>query len=147
MELKIEYDHSLPDNLTILRTKSHHSFVEKISHLFENPYPSNIIIAYDGSSFSPIELNQIYYLFTESKAVYVKSEYGKQKIKERLYEIESRLPNHFVRISRFEIANLQWVQRFEYTFGGRIILHLKNKGKLYTTRSYTKKIKNILLRK
>ncbi|GGJ88840.1 hypothetical protein GCM10007063_09220 [Lentibacillus kapialis] len=147
MELKIEYDHSLPANLTILRTKTHHEFVDKINHLFENPYPSNIIIAHNGSSFSPIDLKQVYYFFTESKAVYVKSEFGKQKITERLYEIESHLPNYFVRISRFEIVNLQWVQRFEYTFGGRITLHLKDKEQLYTTRSHTKKIKEILFRK
>lgn len=147
VELKIEYDRSLPEKLTIVRTKSHHSIVDKISHLFENPYLSNIVIGYNGTSYSPIELNQIDYVFTENKAVYVQSEYGKQKIKERLYEIEARLPNHFVRISRFEIINLREVQRFEYTFGGKIVLHLKNKDKLYTTRSYTKKIKNILFRK
>lgn len=147
MELKVEYVDSLPANLTILRTKTHHSLVDQISHLFEQPYPSNIIIAQSGSSFVPIEINQIYYVFTESKAVYVQSAYGKQKIRERLYEIESRFPPHFVRISRFEVVNLQWVRRFDYTFGGKLILHLKNKEKLYTTRSYTKKMKHILFRK
>ncbi|NIK11646.1 LytTR family DNA-binding domain-containing protein [Alkalibacillus almallahensis] len=147
MELKVEYDDSLPDDLTILRTKSHHSYVDKVSQLFEDPFPSNMIITQEGSSFSPIELNQIHFFFTENKAVYANTESGKQKVQERLYEIESRLPNHFVRISRFEIVNLQWVKRFEYTFGGRIILHLKSDEKLYSTRSYTKKIKNILFRK
>src|SRR5690625_716133 len=147
MELKIEYDQTLPANLTIVQTKKHHSFVDKIRLLFENPYPSNVIISQDKTSLKPIKLENIYYFFTESKAVYIKSEEGQHKIKERLYEMETYLPNHFIRISRFEIINLHWVKRFEYTFGGKIILHLRNKEKLYTTRSYTKEIKKILWRK
>lgn len=147
MELKIKYDDSLPSDLTILQTKTHHPIVDKISDFFKSPYQSNIIISQNGASFSPIDLNEIFYFFTENKSVYVQSKDGKQKIKERLYEMEARLPNHFVRISRFEIANLKWVDRFEYTFGGKIILHMKNKAKLLTTRTYTKKIKKILFKK
>lgn len=95
MKLRIEYNNKLPDNLTILQTKKHHSYVDKIKNLFKNPYSSNIIIAQDGSSFSPIELKHIYYFFTESKAVYVKSASGKHKVQERLYELESQLPHEF----------------------------------------------------
>ena len=147
MRLRIEYDDSLPEDLTILQTKKPDPIVDKISRHFAQPYQADTVIGYEGTSFSPIGLNQIYYFFTENKAVYVKTENNTFKIKERLYEVEAFVPNHFVRISRFEIVNLHFVERFEYTFGGKIVLHLKNDTQLYTTRSYTKDIKNILFRK
>lgn len=147
MHLKIEFDDSLPEDLAILQMKKQHPIVDKIGAYFDQPYQAEVVIGYEGTSFSPIELNQIYYFFTENKAVYVKTDDNTFKIKERLYEIEAFVPSPFVRISRFEIVNLHFVKRFEYTFGGKIVLHLKNGITLYTTRTYTKDIKNILFRK
>lgn len=79
MELKIEYDDTLPPGLTVVRTKTHDTFVDKISQLFENPYPSNIIMTQDASGFYPIACKDIYYLFTEHKAVYIQSNRGSLK--------------------------------------------------------------------
>lgn len=144
MKLKVEYDQLLPEDIMILRSKEQNDFIPKINNLLGNPYLSTLIFAQQDESFIPIEVKDIHYFYTERKAVFLSKGDECFRTDERLYELNQRLPSSFVRISRFEIINLQYVKRFEYTFGGKFVLHMKNGEKLYTTKSYTKVIKNLL---
>lgn len=46
-------------------------------------------------------------------------------IKERLYEIEQRLPNYFIRINKSAIANERAIERFKTDFGGGVTVCFK----------------------
>ncbi|WP_349409901.1 LytTR family DNA-binding domain-containing protein [Pseudalkalibacillus sp. SCS-8] len=147
MRLKIEYDARLPDDLMVLRSKEDNAYIPKVNQILAEPMGLDMIISQQDTSFYPIQTEKVYFFFTEKKGVFLKTEQGIFKTDERLYELEERLPDHFVRISRFEIINLHFLNRFEFTFGGKFVLHMSNGEKLFTTKTYTKAIKQLLFKK
>ena len=62
----------------------------------------------------------------------------------RLYELEERLDNRFVRISNSEIVNLKKVKSLDLSFVGTICMELSNGEVSYVSRRYVSKMKKIL---
>lgn len=85
---------------------------------------------------------QILYLYTEAKTVIARTEGGRYRMKERLYELEEELPGElFVRLSKSALANLDALQKFEASFNGTLCVHFKNGEKEYVSRKYVPDIK------
>ena len=61
----------------------------------------------------------------------------------RLYELEERLDNRFVRISNSEIVNLKKVKSLDLSFVGTICMELSNGEVSYVSRRYVSKMKKI----
>ncbi|MED4694591.1 LytTR family DNA-binding domain-containing protein [Peribacillus frigoritolerans] len=57
----------------------------------------------------------------------VRTKQGIFEMKERLYELERELPgNHFVRLSKSVIANLDELSRFEASFNGTLCVYFRS---------------------
>jgi len=72
------------------------------------------------------------------------NDYADLILKYRLYELETILPNYFVRVSNTEIININYVSKFELTANGIILIFLKNGTQTSSSRRYLKKIKEKL---
>ena len=66
------------------------------------------------------------------------------QVRLRLYELEERLDNRFVRISNSEIVNLKKVKSLDLSFVGTICMELSNREVSYISRRYVSKMKKIL---
>ena len=63
------------------------------------------------------------------------------KVKERLYEIEQRLPNYFIRINKSAIANERAIDHFKTDFGGGVTVCFKSGYSDYVSRRCFAEIK------
>ena len=61
-----------------------------------------------------------------------------------MYEIEHRLNNSFVRISRSEIINISYIKKLDLYFKGTIAVELKNGTVSYVSRRNLKNFKKVL---
>lgn len=66
------------------------------------------------------------------------------QVRLRLYELEERLDNRFVRISNSEIVNLKKVKSLDLSFVGTICMELSNGEVSYVSRRYVSRMKKIL---
>ncbi len=62
----------------------------------------------------------------------------------RLYEWEEQLGKGFLRISKSAIVNLKYIDSVEPSFGGSLVLHMKNGSKDYISRKYLPSFKKYL---
>lgn len=98
----------------------------------------------EGSAF-PIREEALLRCYGEDKGVRAQTEDGVYDLRERLYELESRLDRHaFVRISQSEIVNLRRVTALDLTLSGTIRITLAGNTVCYVSRRYVKKIKEAL---
>ena len=90
----------------------------------------NLVCSYSGSdsimgyredemrrlSFSEVECITV----LDRKVIAVDTRGGRFQLKERLRELESILPSHFIRINKSTLANEHCIVRFETVFGGGV---------------------------
>ncbi|WP_285491178.1 LytTR family DNA-binding domain-containing protein [Staphylococcus haemolyticus] len=66
------------------------------------------------------------------------------KLKERLYELEEKLPTSFIRISKSEIVNINKIKKLQLEPNGLIRIYLQHIDYTYSSRRYLKSIKERL---
>ncbi|MCE5096863.1 LytTR family DNA-binding domain-containing protein [Staphylococcus devriesei] len=66
------------------------------------------------------------------------------KLKDRLYELEAKLPTSFIRISKSEIVNIEMIEKLLLEPNGLIRMYLKNEDYTYSYRRFLKSIKERL---
>ncbi|RIL72055.1 DNA-binding response regulator [Staphylococcus devriesei] len=66
------------------------------------------------------------------------------KLKDRLYELEAKLPTSFIRISKSEIVNIKMIEKLLLEPNGLIRMYLKNEDYTYSSRRFLKSIKERL---
>ncbi len=75
----------------------------------------------------------------------IKRKNGEYKSRIRLYELYERLnKNKFIKISRYEIINLDYVKKLDLSFKGTIAVEFKNGSISYVSRRYLKEFKKAL---
>lgn len=103
------------------------------------------VVAYDGDSSVLLRYADIVRIFSANKNVYVSTEEGQYRIRERLYEMEERLDQkRYVRISNSEIINVQKLIKLDTSFTGTIKMNLRGNQETYVSRRYVSKIKKAL---
>ncbi len=84
---------------------------------------TNRIIGLEGETYHIIDIFDILYFEARSSFVFCKTKKGEYKIKEKLYEVEGKLPDdQFIRISRSFIVNIDKVSTIAPWFNRRLLL-------------------------
>lgn len=76
--------------------------------------------------------------------VYALVELEKYQIKERLYKIEERLDNDFVKLNQSCVANIRKIKGFDASLGGALRVTFKNGYRDYVSRRQLKAVKERL---
>ena len=98
----------------------------------------------EGCAF-PLGEEEILRCYGEEKGVRAQTDRGNFDLRERLYELESKLDRHvFVRISHSEIVNLRRVTALDLSLTGTIRMTLGDATVCYVSRRYVKKIRDAL---
>ncbi len=121
--------------------------VETIKEAIENlqKNPSEKIVAFKKDEIKIIDYKEISRFYSENNKLYLDSKRERYLTKLRIYELEERLPrNKFIKISRSEIVNLDYVEKLDLSFTGTIALKMKDGKVTYVSRRNIKKFKEIL---
>ena len=86
----------------------------------------DIIIGKKGNQISLININEILYFYSSEQSNYCKTENGDFQVKQKLYQLEENLPKkQFIRISNSTIININYVECFDVSTIGNIVVKLK----------------------
>lgn len=113
----------------------------------ENTYKQRFLIS-KGDALIPIAASQIAYIYTEDKAVMIKTNDGKSYfLSYSLDELEGQLdPSHFFRLNRQFITSINAIARISQYFNGKLKVELNptQEGEVIVSRAKTPVFKNWL---
>ncbi len=103
-----------------------------------------IVTGIDGSKVTLPE-NRIISISTSDRHLVIVSEIGQYEIKSSLQEMEEALnPRAFLRISRYEIINLNKVRKFDFSISGTLCIVMENDKEVWASRRFIPVIKGRL---
>ena len=128
----------------------HHENIELIKRLLktydhfrkeEEQYINRILVK-EKKKYFFIKLEEVYYFEASSDYVIIHKEKTKHWINESMSNLESRLdPNHFIRIHRSTIINVNFIEDLQPYFNGEFFITMKNGDRLKLSRNYKDKIR------
>lgn len=110
----------------------------------ENGVENSILTVMDHDRIVVLRPAEIYIVRTENEKTVVYSDAHKYRSNRRLYEFEALLGSSFMRISKSALVNLNYLDCVEPSFGGTMLLVLKNGCKDYISRKYLPVFKKYL---
>ena len=90
-----------------------------------------------------LNINEIYEIYTEGNKTYAATEKEIFQIKFRLYQIEEKEIETFIKINQSCLINKQYIASFKSSIAGSILVKLKNGKSEYISR---RQVKNVMER-
>lgn len=98
-------------------------------------------IGYKDSSIIKLNLSEVYCFIVEGGKTYAITQNDKLIVKYRLYQLEEKLTESFVKINQSCIANIKKIKRFDASFSGSLSVVFKNGYSDYVSRRQLKKVR------
>lgn len=144
MKVEIILDKSLDDTLVKIYTPSYSKEIENIEKSLET-INKDVLVGFKDDEVYILDYKDIVRFFTHDKKIYIETVNDRLTSRLRLYEIEERVDKKsFLKISRYEIINIEYVKRLDLSFKGTIAVELTNGEVSYVSRRYLKEFKRIL---
>lgn len=144
MQVEINLDDSCTEPKIVIYTASMSEDVQTIVHTLTDS-PLQILFGKQGEKIQPLIQENLIRVYAAGGKVFAVTDSGEYTLRQRLYELESRLPpSQFVRISNSEIINLKKVDHFDLNFAGTICVKLSDGSTTYVSRRYVSKLKKRL---
>ncbi|MGL4799787.1 MAG: LytTR family DNA-binding domain-containing protein [Cellulosilyticaceae bacterium] len=143
MKVEIKLSHDLPEAYAIIYTptltEEITSFVNSLENSSHTP-----ITAKQEDTLHIIASEDLYMVRVENQQVILYTKNAHYTATKKLYEVESQLNSHFLRISKTTLVNLKQLDSVEPSFNGTMYLKLKNGCKDYISRKYLPDFKKYL---
>lgn len=139
--MKVEFveDRQLAEPEITIRAAS---LTPEISKLIASLTADEPVRGYRGDEVEMIPPADILRFYTDGKGVSLETANGAYSVRERIYELEERLPKRdFVRISNSEIVNIRHITAIDLSFTGTVRLTLTGGRLVFSSRRYIKKLK------
>ncbi len=144
MQVEIKLDDSCTEPKIVIYTASMSEDVQTIVRMLTDS-PLQILFGKQGEKIQPLIQDDLIRVYAADGKVFAVTSSGEYTLRQRLYELESRLPpSQFVRISNSEIINLKKVDHFDLNFAGTICVKLSDGSTTYVSRRYVSKLKKRL---
>ncbi len=143
MKVEIIIDENLDESLVKIYAPSYNKDIENIKRSLEATNINKLVVFKDDEIYL-LEYEEIIRCISKNKGVFIESKNGEYKSRMRLYELYERFDNKFIKISRYEIINLDYVKKLDLSFKGTIAVEFKNGKISYVSRRYLKEFKKAL---
>lgn len=144
MKVEVIIDESLDENKVTIYAKKYSKDIENIRDMLTDRLLDKIVAFYDKEIFI-LSFDEIIRIFAQDGDVFVKTNNKSYKVRLTLTELEKRLDKKkFIRISRSEIVNLDYIKRLDLSFIGTIAVEFTNDEVSYVSRRRLKDFKKIL---
>lgn len=149
VDIEIRIDPQCHDPVILIRTDRKSQRVEDIIHAIEacsdSRYP--MIAGYRGNEMELLSQRDIIRVYTEARKVRICTTQGVYDSRRSLSWLETVLnPDRFLRISRFEIANIRRIARFDFSIAGTVHIVFDDKSITWVARRYVRAIQQALSR-
>lgn len=142
MKVYVIYTDSDVEEAT-LKVKAGHESLEELCHVIaEETYKRKTLHVTAGEEIYKINCKHVCYIESLNDKVWVHTNQRKFEHKKRLYELEQKLPEEFVRISKSVILNLEQVEHYSPQMNGVMRAVLKNGNAVYISRKYLKTLRD-----
>lgn len=129
------------DEEIIIRVHEKTELVEKIEKLVNET--SDGFIGYKENEAMMLDINDINCFITENNKVFAMTD-EKLLIKERLYKVEEKLSDNFIKINQSCLANIKKIVKVQATFSGSLSVVFRNGYTDYISRRNLKNVKERL---
>lgn len=144
MKVEIVIDESLDENKVTIYAKKYSKDIENLKDMLTDRLLDKVVAFHDREIYI-LSFDEIIRIFAQDGDVFVKTNNKSYKVRLTLTELEKRLDNKkFIRISRSEIVNLDYIKRLDLSFIGTIAVELSNNEVSYVSRRRLKDFKKVL---
>ena len=138
MKCKVFIDKNHEEEVVIY-SHQRNSLVEQIESLVNSQELE--ITGYKEQEAVKLDLSEIFCFICEENKIFALTEKERFKIKLRLYQLEEKLPQNFVKLNQSCIGNVKKIQRFKASVGGSLSVEFKNGYRDYVSRRQLKIVK------
>lgn len=128
----------LAEERVVVYTKEQSALAEEIKQLVEQ---HTDLLGYADDEIVKLDPRDVQYVIVVNGKVFAVCGQSRYQLKERLYVLEKRLPETFVRIHQSCLANVAYMQRFDTSISGTLKIRFKNGDTEYVSRRQLKAIK------
>ncbi|WP_311516534.1 LytTR family DNA-binding domain-containing protein [uncultured Anaerococcus sp.] len=144
MKVEIIIDESIEETRVKIFAKDYSKEVESLKDLLVDRLVDKIVVFKNKEVFITSH-KDIIRIYAQDKNVFVKTKDGTFSSRLTIYELNDRLDkNKFIRISRSEIVNLDFVRKLDLSFIGTIAVELTNGDVSYVSRRNLKEFRKAL---
>ena len=145
VDIRFEQDPALEHIEVILRSANRDAAVEALIRQLEHIMPQKLtVLDYEGIP-SVIDESEIISVASDGKQVRIIAEKGLFTAKQTLQNVEEYLNSRmFLRISRFELINLDKVAKYDFTIVGTLRIEFEGGMEAWASRRYIPKIREKL---
>ena len=147
VDIEIQIDPQCHDPVVLIRTDRKTQRVEDIVHAIEtctdSSYP--LIAGYRDGDMELLSQRDIIRVYVEARKVRICTAGGTYDSRKSLAWLETVLnPDRFIRISRFEIANIRKITRFDFSIAGTVHIIFDDGRVTWAARRYVRAIQQAL---
>lgn len=144
MKVDIIIDETLEETQVKIFAKGYSKEVETIKDLLADRIIDKIVAFRDKEVFI-LSHEEIIRIFAQDKRVFIKTKNGTFSSRLTVSELENRLgKKKFIKISRSDIVNLDFVKKLDLSFTGTIAVELTNGDVAYVSRRNLKEFRRAL---
>lgn len=144
MKVEIIIDESIEETKVKIYSSKYSKEVENIRDALSETLLDKIV-AFQSKEVFILSFDEIIRIYAQDKSVYIKTKDNTYTTRLTIHEFESKADRrNFIRISRSEIVNLDYVKRLDLSFTGTIAVELANGDVGYVSRRKLKEFKKAL---
>lgn len=129
-------------NKVVIYTDRKTPLVEMIERLCADDDLS--LIGYKDKQTYLLDSAKINCFIVEADKIYALATDGKYQLKSRLYQIEEKLSDNFIKINQSCIANVKMIKKFDASVSGVLTVYFQNGYRDYVSRRNLKSVKQKL---
>ena len=111
----------------------------RIRELLESE--STELVGYGDGVVVKLRAEDIYSVSVEDGSAIADTVKGRLKLRQRLYVLEELLGSSFIKINQSCLVRIDAIERFDVSFGGALMVIMKNGRKDYVSRRQVKTVK------
>lgn len=138
MKCNIIIDPLGEEEITV-RVRKNSALVEEIQALVANH--TEELIGYEENTVCKLSPADVCCFLVESNRILALVGDHRYRIKERLYTLEERLGDGFVKVNQSCLANVKKIKRFDVSFAGALTVVFENGHRDYVSRRQLKTVK------
>lgn len=144
MKVEIIIDETIDETMVKIFAKEYSKEIDELKDLLTDRFIDKLVVFRDKEVFITSH-DEIIRIYAQDKNVFVKTKNGVFRSRLTIYELDNRLDkNKFIRISRSEIVNLDFVKKLDLSFTGTIAVELINNDVAYVSRRNLKEFRRAL---
>lgn len=138
MKVRLEIDDTLKEDEIVISTKK---YTDEIKLLIESSKSKPKIQFFKQDTEYYLDLDSILFFESDNGKVFAHTTNDMFSTVQKLYELEKILPNHFIRISKSTILNIQKIYSLSHSVSSHLVTFQNSHKQVYVSRMYYKLLK------